>query len=70
VPATLSTSCNLLIFAEDAAEPVVSFDLVNLGWRGVGSGREGRKCTEDRVAAITTGRSPGLACARAVTEAV
>jgi hypothetical protein len=31
VPATLSTSGDLLIFVKDAAEPVVSFDLVNLG---------------------------------------
>jgi hypothetical protein len=36
VPATLSTSGDLLIFVKDAAEPVVSFDLVNLGWRTLG----------------------------------
>lgn len=30
------TSCNLLIFVVEAAEPVVSFDLVDLGWRAVG----------------------------------
>ena len=36
VPATLSTSCDLLIFVEDAAESVVSLDLVDLGWRAVG----------------------------------
>ena len=36
VPATLSTLCDLLIFVEDAAEPVVSLDLVDLGWRAVG----------------------------------
>jgi hypothetical protein len=30
VPATLSTSRDLLIFVEEAAEPVVAFDLVNL----------------------------------------
>jgi hypothetical protein len=36
VPATLSTSCDLLIFVEDAAESVVSFDLADLGWRAVG----------------------------------
>jgi len=36
VPATLSTSCDLLIFVKDAAETVVSFDLVDLGWRAVG----------------------------------
>jgi hypothetical protein len=32
----LSTSCDLLIFVEDAAEPVVSLDLVDLDWRAVG----------------------------------
>ena len=31
-----STSCDLLIFVEDAAEAVVSLDLVDLGWRAVG----------------------------------
>ena len=36
VPATLSTLCDLLIFVENAAEPVVSLDLVDLGWRAVG----------------------------------
>jgi hypothetical protein len=36
VPATLSTSRDLPIFVEDAAEPVVSFDLVNLGRCAVG----------------------------------
>jgi len=35
VPATLSTSRDLPIFVEDAAEPVVSFDLVDLGWCAV-----------------------------------
>lgn len=31
-----ATSCDLLIFVEDAAEPVVSLDLVNLGRHAVG----------------------------------
>jgi len=36
VPATLSTSGDLLIFVKGAAEPVVSLDLVNRGWRMLG----------------------------------
>jgi hypothetical protein len=36
VPATLSTSRDLLIFVEDAADPVVTFDLVNLSRPTVG----------------------------------
>ena len=38
VPETLRTSCGLLIFVEEAAEAVVSFDLGDLGWRAVGEG--------------------------------
>ena len=36
VPETLRTSCDLLIFVEEAAEAVVSLDLVDLGRRAVG----------------------------------
>ena len=36
VPETLRTSCGLLIFVEEAAEAVVSFDLGDLGRRAVG----------------------------------
>jgi hypothetical protein len=34
---------------EDAAELVVSFDLVDLGWRAVGGGREGVACLRGAV---------------------
>jgi hypothetical protein len=36
VPETLRTSCGLLIFVEEAAESVVSFDLGDLGRGAVG----------------------------------
>ena len=36
VPETLRTSCDLLIFVEEAAEAVVSFDLGDVGRRAVG----------------------------------
>ena len=36
VPETLRTSCGLLVFAEEAAEPIVSFDLGALGRLAVG----------------------------------
>ena len=36
VPETLRTACGLLIFVEEAAEAVVSFDLGDLGRRAVG----------------------------------
>jgi hypothetical protein len=35
VPETLRTSRDLLVFVEEAAEAVVSFDLGDLGWRAV-----------------------------------
>jgi hypothetical protein len=44
VPETLQTSCDLLIFVEEAADAVVSLDLGDLGRRPVGSGREGAAC--------------------------
>ena len=35
-PKTLRTSCDLLIFVEEAADAVVSLDLADVGWRAVG----------------------------------
>jgi hypothetical protein len=36
VPETLRASCGLLVFVEEAAEDIVSFDLGDLGRRVVG----------------------------------
>jgi hypothetical protein len=36
VPEIMHTSCGLLMFVEEAAEPVVSFDLADVGRRAVG----------------------------------
>ncbi len=38
MPGTLRTSCDLLIFVDQAAESVASLDVVDLGCRAVGKG--------------------------------
>src|SRR3954453_7159346 len=49
VPEGRRTSCNLLIPVNEAADAVPSFDLMDLGWSAVGSGRPGSSLSQGAV---------------------